>query len=181
MKLNVGASDPRGRYRGPEWVNIDASRFFRGGKFRRFVVADGARLPFRDETFDEIHAIHVLEHVSRDKHLPFLSEMRRVLTPEGSGFVEIPDFVACCRLIVDADDGMRDPRRASDALIEAIRVRTVGVYGKGRHEGDWHHWGFSRWGLESLCKSAGLNYSRESDMVSGHHKLEPVLLYRVWR
>lgn len=181
LKLNVGCSDPRGIYEQPEWINIDASRFFRGMQSRRFCVADGCSLPFRDCQFDEVRAIHVLEHVPRDKHLAFLKEIRRVLTPEGFGLVEVPDFVTACAQIAKIASLLEDPNTPPAIVWEAIRIRTVGVYGKGRHEGDWHHWGFSTYGFELLCKDAGLLYSRESQMVSSHYRMEPVLLYRVWR
>ena len=188
VKLNVGASDPRGRYRGPEWVNVDYSRFFRGQRFHRFAIADGTMLPFRDGTFNEVHAIHVLEHVPRhivrqngtkvEAHAAFVQEIGRVLTPGGRGYIEVPNFLEVCRKIVECS-GMAAEGNA--AYQEEIRIRTVGVYGNGRHEGDLHRWGFSPWGLESLFKFAHLQYHRESDMISAHYKQEPVLLYRVWK
>lgn len=188
MKLNIGASDPRGRYRGAEWVNVDYSRFFRGQRFHRFALADGTMLPFRDGTFDEVHAIHVLEHVPREvvrkdgtkvnAHLAFVQEMGRVLTPTGVGFIEVPNFIEVCKLIVEH---AKHAANGDAGRQEEVRIRTVGVYGKGRHEGDLHRWGFSPWGIESLCKNAALMYSRESEMISAHYKQEPVLLYRVWR
>lgn len=54
-----------------------------------FVQADAARLPFRDSAFDAIIANHSLEHFER---LPAaLEEMRRVVKPDGSLYIAVPD------------------------------------------------------------------------------------------
>lgn len=191
MKLNIGASNPRGQYRGEEWVNIDYSRYFRGMARPRFAIADGTLLPFRDSVFNEIHAVHVLEHVPRhvtrdgakvDAHLAFVSELGRVLTPDGVGFIEVPDFLSGCYIILQQAHQLVNAKPEDRAgHLEEIRIRTVGVYGKGRHEGDLHRWGFTPWGIENLFKSASLLYRRESEMISAHYRQEPVMLYRVWR
>lgn len=192
MKLNIGCSDPRGRYELPEWINIDCSRYFRGAQEKRFLIADGCQLPFRDESFDEVHAVHVLEHVPREivlggkkvnAHATFMAEVRRVLTPEGHGFIEVPDFIRNCQMVSGymyylQQEGYAD---YTEQFREMIRIKIVGTFGKGRHEGDWHHWGFTPWALESLFTAAGLLYSRETEMISTHYRAEPVLLYRVWR
>lgn len=44
----------------------------------RYAVADGARLPFADATFDAVVTLDTLEHVPGDKRPDFLSEARRV-------------------------------------------------------------------------------------------------------
>jgi len=188
MKLNIGSSEPRGQYAKEEWLNIDASRYFRAAKtrtgkqLRNFVLADGSKMPFRAGAFDLVHAVHVLEHMPRTEHLSFLKELRRVLSPVGAGFIEVPDFIQVCTILATANALLHQTtlKEAEVAhLRELIRQRTVGVYGKGRHEGDFHHWGFSSWHLEALCQEAGLHYTRETEMISNHHRMEPVLLYRV--
>lgn len=46
-----------------------------------FLVGDGQRLPFRDESFDLVTCLEVLEHVLNPNSLA--SEVHRVLTPRG--------------------------------------------------------------------------------------------------
>jgi len=167
--LQIGSAKAEGIYREPHWVNIDLVRHKPRG---HFVVADGCALPFGPERFSVIHAIHVLEHMPRDLHAPFLSEIYRTLARGGCAYVEVPDFIAVCRELVRAVDA---------AQLEEVRIRTVGVYGKGRHFGDFHHWGFAPWYLENLFAQAGLRCERSYDMISGHWRQEPVLLYRAWR
>lgn len=53
------------------------------------VQADAARLPFRDACFDAIVANHSLEHFV--ELAAVLKEIRRVLKPDGSLFVSVPD------------------------------------------------------------------------------------------
>jgi SAM-dependent methyltransferase len=55
----------------------------------RFVCADAARLPFRDAAFDAIICNHSLEHFA--ELAVSLQEIGRVLRPEGSLFVSVPD------------------------------------------------------------------------------------------
>lgn len=164
--LQIGSGKADERYRTPEWINIDLVRHKPRG---RFLVADGCALPFRERHFQTIHAIHVLEHMPRDLHPKFLAEIKRTLAPGGEAFIEVPDFLEVCRALV----------RAAERLDhEEVRIRTVGIYGKGRHFGDFHHWGWSPWYLEQKIREAGLECERSYDMISGHWRQEPVLLYR---
>jgi SAM-dependent methyltransferase len=58
---------------------------------------DYASLPFRDGSFREVRAIHVIEHVA--EVLPFMEELHRVLTPGGLAVVVTPhytDFSSFC-------------------------------------------------------------------------------------
>ncbi len=166
--LQIGSAKAEGIYRAPEWVNVDLVRHKARG---HFAVADGCALPFPAERFETIHAIHVLEHMPRDRHVPFLLEIARTLSPFGSAFVEVPDFLEVVRLLVEA---------AQRGDHEEARIRTVGVYGKGRHFGDFHHWGFAPWYLENLFRQVGLKCERQKEMISAHYRQEPVLLYRCW-
>ena len=53
-----------------------------------FLLFDGSRIPFADESFDEVHAYDVLEHVD-DLELA-LDELDRVLKKNGKIFITIP-------------------------------------------------------------------------------------------
>ena len=56
------------------------------------VVGHGERLPFGDETFDGALVTEVLEHVR--KPLPLMSEVARVLKPDGRAVLTVPSFDA---------------------------------------------------------------------------------------
>ncbi len=80
-----------GRERLPgQWTTVDCAP--------REAVVDvvcqwGAqRLPFPDESFDLVHAAHVLEHVPWHQTLDALREAWRVLRPGGRLEIHVPDF-----------------------------------------------------------------------------------------
>ncbi len=56
---------------------------------RRFVLSDAARLPFADGTFAAVISNHSLEHF--DDLAGSLREIGRVIRPDGSLFVAVPD------------------------------------------------------------------------------------------
>jgi len=115
------------------------------------VQADLFKLPFPDNAFVEL-----------------LAEMRRVTAANGVFHVEVPDFIENCRLIVQHAGNQ-----------EKLRVLTVGMYGKQRHPGDEHRWGFTSDFLEQQLISAGWEeFEKQEKMISGHWKVEPVILYK---
>lgn len=87
-RLNVGCGDrPIDGF-----VNVDlfAARF-------ADVLADGERLPFSDDSFDEVVTSHVLEHIpalpdhdGRDRFFVFADEIWRVLAPAGRWVLRVP-------------------------------------------------------------------------------------------
>lgn len=78
MKLNLGCGSKK--VEGFIGVDIKASD----------VVADIRKLPFDDDSADEIMAIHVCEHLYVHEIVGVLAEWRRVLEPEGILAVELP-------------------------------------------------------------------------------------------
>jgi ubiquinone/menaquinone biosynthesis C-methylase UbiE len=86
--LDVGSgTHPRGD------VNIELyypkSRHTPGNIKKPTVLCDAHILPFRPNSFDEVHCFHTLEHL----HCPFkcLTEVRRVMTNKAVLHVEQPD------------------------------------------------------------------------------------------
>ena len=82
MKLNIGCGGKkRAIYKRREWINVDLV----SGDVR----ADACELPFKNNSFDEIHAIHILEHIPRPYQDMFHQEMYRVLKKGGIYWIEI--------------------------------------------------------------------------------------------
>lgn len=85
-----------------EILHFAPEPFFRSilkSRFANYVTADiGMKgvdyqvdlrnLPFRDESFDAVYASHVLEHIDDDEKA--LSEIRRVLRPNGMAILPVP-------------------------------------------------------------------------------------------
>lgn len=62
-----------------------------------FVGDIAALVDFRDATFDEIVAHHVLEHLSLPRALAALAELNRVLVDGGTLDLEVPDIARVCK------------------------------------------------------------------------------------
>jgi SAM-dependent methyltransferase len=86
------------------------------------VHADITALPFEDASFDLIVCSHVLEHVSDDARA--LSELRRVLRPEGSAVLLYP--VDLSRDETYEDDSIVDPEARLRAFGQRDHVRWYG-------------------------------------------------------
>lgn len=57
-----------------------------------FELIQGCNLPFKDETFDVVISNHVIEHVGDTaSQLLHLQELRRVLKPDGRGYLSVPN------------------------------------------------------------------------------------------
>ncbi len=168
MKLQIGCSEVRGRYKRAEWINLDILKFDGVN-----VLGSGLQLPFATGSIEEIHCVHVLEHVTRDKYKPMLREMHRVLKEGGSCYVETPDFrgtIANLQHALEQTD------------VEAIHIWTTSVYGKNEREGMAHYMGFYEALLrgEMGCQGfiATVRLTEKDEMISTHYKQEPVLLVK---
>jgi predicted SAM-dependent methyltransferase len=168
MKLQIGSGRVRGKYRKDDWINIDIEH-----QQDVNVLGDAIALPFKTGSIEEIHCVHVLEHVTRDKSSLMLGEMYRVLKPGGSAYVEVPDFKGTVEFLHQAFE---------EGDIGAIHIWTTSVYGKNEREGMAHHWGFYEGLLRREMRGQGFkNVDRltaREDMISDHYRLEPVLLIR---
>jgi len=99
--LQVGC----GGVRFKDTINLDISK---NPAVLADVIADCGIIPFEDETFDGIIALHVLEHTLRERHESILSEWWRVLKPGGKLLFECPDFEKCLKAYLDNYKGLRD-------------------------------------------------------------------------
>lgn len=87
--LNVGC----GAHFHPSWTNVDFSSTSPG------VIQHDLRttLPFADASFDTVYSSHVLEHFCRREALDLLLESKRVLKPNGTLRIVVPDLENACR------------------------------------------------------------------------------------
>ena len=168
-KLNVGSGRPRGKYKkSHQWLNIDIHEI-PGVRQTDFLDVT----PYWREEFDEVHAIHCLEHVNRNRREEFVEKCAFVLEPGGVCYIEVPDFEATIRNLIYAIK--------KDDHVEEHRM-TTSVFGKQRYPGDQHCWGFTNRTLYELCEphfdsveifTDGANREK---MISEHWNQERVLL-----
>jgi ubiquinone/menaquinone biosynthesis C-methylase UbiE len=115
-----------------------------------YAQANGARLPFRDATFDRVHCSWLLEHIPTPPGpVAILREVRRVLKPDGlCHFIEvdnstwrtvpeIPDITAVMNALNDAQligggdpfVGQKLPALFKDAGFTRVTTRQSKLYG----------------------------------------------------
>lgn len=73
------------------WVTVDV----RGNPTVKHDISEG--LPFDNETFEEVRAFHLIEHIHWTKTMFILREVHRVLEKGGKFHVSFPNFDAVIR------------------------------------------------------------------------------------
>ncbi|MBP8987027.1 MAG: class I SAM-dependent methyltransferase [Spirochaetes bacterium] len=58
------------------------------------VGGDGTSLPFKDNTFDTVYSLLVLQHLSKDNGKKVIKEIHRVLKPGGAAYIRVPSRFA---------------------------------------------------------------------------------------
>ena len=86
------------------------------------VKADICNLPFKDNEFDYIFCNHVLEHIPDDNKA--MSELFRVLAPNGIGIFQIP--LDLSREFTFEDDSVTDPKERAIIFGQYDHVRVYG-------------------------------------------------------
>ena len=99
--LNLGCGNKFFRAEDVKWINVD----FPGNSFncKPDIEADIRQLPFPDDYADEIHAIHVIEHIHTWEVEDLLKEWKRVLKPGGWMAIECPDLNKILRLLINRE------------------------------------------------------------------------------
>lgn len=171
MKLNVGSSNPKGQYARGGWVNLDLCP-----QGRPTVIASAYEMPFSDNTFDEIHCVHVLEHVARDKWPLMLAEMFRVLKFGAHCYVEVPDFPGQC------NNYLTSLKNTVPVRPMEVHIHRTGIWGKTERPGMGHMFGFDEALLLRAFGKIGFDdatlLTKGEEMISKHHRDGPVILVR---
>jgi len=131
MKLNLGSGNrPLEGY-----ISVDLSP-------KADVNCDIRKLPYEDNSVEEIIAIHVIEHFYKWEVLPLLLEWRRVLQPGGRLILECPNLAQAARYFLSG---------ASDQL------SMWAFYGNPdlKDELHCHHWGYTPQSLVETLEQAG--------------------------
>jgi predicted SAM-dependent methyltransferase len=141
VRLNLGC----GGKLWPGFINVDFPGNWSGKK--PDVECDITQLTFPDDYADEIHAIHVIEHLNRVKIDEVFQEWKRVLKPGGKLVIECP---CLDKIRVHLNSEKRD--------IHWFRLTMIGLYGE-YWRGDiamLHKWCYSAQELLNIMHKAGM-------------------------
>lgn len=79
-----------GDYYADGWVNVDTADHPGVVRDEGWDVLDG--IPYADGSVGRVYMGHVLEHVPLESVVPFLTEVLRVLAPDGEALIVGPDI-----------------------------------------------------------------------------------------
>lgn len=137
MRVEIGGGPSPMR---PNWEQFDANDWSsRTGL--QYVLGDIRDLPYPDKSVESIFASNVLEHVSfLDTHKT-LVEWLRVLQPDGTLEIVVPDLIGI----------VRDYFSGKNSWVDFVER----VYGSQTYDLDLHRAGFTLESMPSILTSAG--------------------------
>ncbi len=106
------------------------------------IVGSVLDIPFPAERFKGVIFSHVLEHLHRKEHKWAFFQIWKVLKPNGSVYVECPDFEVSVKYWLENKKGMRDFWYHS-------------IYGRDAYAGDAHKSGVTRQYLTDILFEMG--------------------------
>lgn len=145
MRIHLGSGD---KY-WPGFVNVDMI----GGD----VQSDVRKLVFADNTADEIHAIHLFEHLHRMDADNALKEWRRVLKPGGKLALELPCLDKIAAQIVN---GNKDLTKTLFGLYGDVRLNRPEMM---------HQWCWSKTEIKQALEYGGYVDIEISKPFFHHH------------
>jgi SAM-dependent methyltransferase len=161
-----------------DWTTLTRKR----GRLPSWVIADGVSLGFKDNTFDKVYSISVLEHIPGDGDTKTMVELARVLKPGGRLVVTVPYAGKYRSEHIEQDvynlhngkgggdfhwSHFYDEPALRKKLIEGSGLKLEGVYfGYGPGSAVWKgiermgRYGFPLWVFSTLLEKYGLREAR---------------------
>jgi predicted SAM-dependent methyltransferase len=142
VRLHLGC----GKKKLPDYINID------GFEPSADLVADVRKLPYEDNSVDEILAIHVFEHFEYWEAEDIAREWFRVIRPGGVLIMEMPSFDKTVKLLKD---------NTPKSLVYAL----LALYGdwKVKRPEMTHKWCWQPASLAKLLKKVGFSEVKLKD------------------
>ena len=131
-RLHLGS----GFYHWPGFINVDTQG-------NPDIKCDFINDELKVEKVDEIHSIHLFEHLPRKEVEKILGRWRDLLKPNGLLVMEMPSVDKIAQLIVDGAKNQR--------------LTTMGLYGDPNDPKPFmmHEWGYQEWELEAILTKCG--------------------------
>ena len=131
-------------------------------------VCDIRSLPIPDDTYEEVMAIHVIEHFPSWQAPDAMREWVRVLKPGGKLVIECPDLLKACALTLLGATGC-------DSIPKALTLGAFWGDQSGRDEYMIHKWGYSPGTLRALMEEVGL-FDIAQEPIQFHQPLRDMRL-----
>ena len=145
LKLNLGCGDKHL----PGYANIDIRPECKPG-----LACDTRKLPYEDNTVDELVAFDLIEHFPRKETESVLREWCRVMKPGAELRLQLPDLEKHAELVLihkaDAENSLGIARL---------------IYGEQDHDFNFHLAGFTFVSLRVLLEKAGFKNVRKEDVL----------------
>ncbi len=114
------------------------------------IISSIYRLKFSNGSVHSIYACHVLEHIPRYSIMDSLKEWYRVLQPDGTLFIAVPDIEQLFKIYQEELKSYE-----SNANHDIINLVCEVIFGGQSNAYDTHYHGYSFPTLKSLLLSAG--------------------------
>ena len=108
---------------------------------------------FEDDSFYEIYASHVLEHIPEAKILATLINIKRILKKEGKFYISVPDLDILCHSFIN-------PILSPEVKYHILKM----IFGGQSNDNDFHYFGWNQLFLFNALRQAG--YSDASRVES---------------
>lgn len=131
MKLVIGTRT----FLGDDWTHLDIQpgQLHNPGGMPKAVdiVADARKIPLEDQTCEVVYSQECLEHIPWGEYQTVLAEWARLVAPGGELRIEVPDFLAACRQVLEVD------------TLEMDRAIQQIIFGGQSNTFDFHYMGLT--------------------------------------
>ena len=119
-------------------------------------MCDVKKLPYKDNSIDEILTVNLVEHWSLRNFLKVIDEWRRVLKSGGKLIIDTPDIIETANLLKIAKN------------FKELELYLGWIYCNHRNKWDEHSWGYTQAYLNYLLEPRGWKFIKRDDSYIHH-------------
>ena len=149
-KLNIGSGARPMNKIDNEWLDLDVRKEIKleNAIYTPDFVNEADMIPVEDNTFEEVLAHSVLEHISKWDYPRFLKEWYRILQVGGRIRISVPDMYLVAKDLIRAVQSKNQ---------QAIKGTINLIYGEQNYSENVHRWGWTEESLSEALKGVGFH------------------------